>query len=54
MPALGSTLLLVAAALVLTACGTVEKRADDTLPQAAPANGEGALPGMQSQGPGFR
>lgn len=46
------TLVILAAAL--TGCGTVEKRADDTLPQAMPANWQGGLPGIQSQGSGFR
>ena len=39
---------------LLAGCGTVEKRADDTLPQALPANWQGGLPGFQNQGSGFR
>ncbi len=46
--------LIFLAAIGLTGCGTVEKRADDTLPQAMPANWQGGLPGFQNQGSGFR
>ncbi|MEY3959080.1 MAG: hypothetical protein RJA37_1683 [Verrucomicrobiota bacterium] len=46
--------LLAAAAAILSGCGTVEKRADDTLPQALPANWQGGLPGLQTPGSGFR
>lgn len=47
-------LLLTLAVAGLTGCGTVEKRADDSLPQAMPANWQGGLPGFQNQGSGFR
>jgi len=47
-------ILLTLSALVLSGCGTVEKRADDSLPQAMPANWQGGLPGFQTQGSGFR
>lgn len=47
-------MLLSLSAALLTGCGTVEKRADDSLPQAMPANWQGGLPGFQTQGSGFR
>ncbi len=47
-------ILLTLSALGLSGCSTVEKRADDSLPQAMPANWQGGLPGFQNQGSGFR